>query len=51
MEECGCDNCMNPLCWTEEQWLEWNDMGEPSPEAFFTLKHQLYLFEENTDAV
>jgi hypothetical protein len=39
---------MNPLCWTEEQWLEWNEMGEPSVEAFFTMKHQLSLFEETT---
>lgn len=37
---------MNPLCWTDEQWLEWNDMGEPSVEAFFTMKHQLNLFGE-----
>ena len=40
---------MNPLCWTDEQWLEWNEMGEPSVEAFFTMKHQLNMFGEEGD--
>lgn len=43
-EECGCDSCTNPLCWTDEQWLAWNDAGEPDPTLW--VARQLELFEE-----
>ncbi len=47
LEKCGCDRCTNPLCWTDEQWLQWNEAGEPEP-ALFVAK-QIEIFNQQRD--